>query len=105
MSGAPPAGSVPAMDDPFRALSLAELRRRTSAKWRYHPADVLPLWVAEMDVPLAEPVARVLAGAVALGDTGYAMGEEYVEALVEFAARRWDWRIDPALARPVPDVM
>ena len=32
---------------------LEQLRTRTSEKWRRYPADVLPLWVAEMDVPLA----------------------------------------------------
>lgn len=30
---------------------------------------MLPLWVAEMDVPLAEPVAQAVLEAVALGDT------------------------------------
>jgi hypothetical protein len=29
------------------AVSLRALRRRTSAKWRTHPPDVLPLPVAE----------------------------------------------------------
>ncbi|MBZ4320495.1 MalY/PatB family protein [Streptomyces huiliensis] len=77
--------------DPLRRLSLGELRRRTSAKWRTYPPDVLPLWVAEMDVPLPEPVARVLAEAVALGDTGYATGEGYAEALAGFARERWGW--------------
>ncbi|EMF00182.1 aminotransferase class I/II-fold pyridoxal phosphate-dependent enzyme [Streptomyces mobaraensis NBRC 13819 = DSM 40847] len=77
--------------DPLRALSLDRLRRRTSAKWRTYPPDVLPLWVAEMDVPLPEPVARVLTEAVALGDTGYATGAGYAEALAWFARERWQW--------------
>ncbi|WP_436969382.1 hypothetical protein [Actinacidiphila glaucinigra] len=42
-------------DHPLRRLTLGQLRRRTSMKWRTHPEDVLPLWVAEMDVPLAAP--------------------------------------------------
>ena len=41
------------MGNPLTALRLEQLRTRTSAKWRVHPPDVLPLWVAEMDVPLA----------------------------------------------------
>jgi cystathionine beta-lyase len=74
-------------------------------KWRTYPADVLPLWVAEMDVPLAEPVARAITDAVALGDTGYPAGTAYAEALAAFARKRWDW--DPAVERTaiVPDVM
>ncbi|MEV5377495.1 aminotransferase class I/II-fold pyridoxal phosphate-dependent enzyme [Streptomyces nondiastaticus] len=77
--------------NPLRGLSLDELRRRTSAKWRAYPPDVLPLWVAEMDVMPAAPVARALTEAVALGDTGYATGTAYAEALDAFARKRWGW--------------
>ncbi|MFE0101847.1 MalY/PatB family protein [Streptomyces sp. NPDC059009] len=92
--------------NPLRELSLDQLRERTSMKWRTYPADVLPLWVAEMDVPLAEPVARAVRGAVERGDTGYPAGTAYAEALADFAARRWDWD-GLAVKRTaiVPDVM
>nr|WP_238420903.1 aminotransferase class I/II-fold pyridoxal phosphate-dependent enzyme [Streptomyces taklimakanensis] len=86
-------------------LSLDELRRRTSVKWRAYPEDVLPLWVAELDVPLAEPVARALTEAVALGDTGYPAGTGYAEALAAFAAARWGWRPAVEHTALVPDVM
>jgi cystathionine beta-lyase len=91
--------------NPLRQLSLEQLRRRTSAKWAAYPEDVLPLWVAEMDVPLAEPVRRALVEAVERGDTGYASGEEYAPALREFALRRWGWDVDVRATRQVPDVM
>lgn len=93
------------MTNPLRMLSLPELRRRTSMKWRRFPPDVLPVWVAEMDVPLAEPVARALADAVALGDTGYPAGTGYAEALAGFAADRWGWTVDIGHTAIVPDVM
>ncbi|MFJ8963721.1 MalY/PatB family protein [Lentzea sp. NPDC102401] len=91
--------------NPFRQLTLDQLRRRTSMKWRHYPEDVLPVWVAEMDVPLAEPVARAIIEAVERGDTGYPNGTAYAEALAEFAKTRWDWA--PAVERTkiVPDVM
>lgn len=75
-------------------------------KWRAYPDDVLPLWVAEMDVPLAEPVVRALTEALALGDTGYPAGTGYAEALAGFADKRWGWD-GPAVERTaiVPDVM
>ncbi|MET7327093.1 MalY/PatB family protein [Nonomuraea sp. NPDC005650] len=75
-------------------------------KWRAHPDDVLPLWVAEMDVPLAPPIAEALHRAVDLGDTGYPYGSAYAEALAEFARERWRWdgvRIERTAV--VPDVM
>ncbi|WP_323959566.1 aminotransferase class I/II-fold pyridoxal phosphate-dependent enzyme [Arthrobacter sp. JZ12] len=92
--------------NPLEDLTLGELRQRTSLKWRTYPEDVLPLWVAEMDVRLAEPVARVLTHAVARGDTGYPYGTAYAEALAAFAERRWRWSgVDPARTALVPDVM
>ncbi|MFG2793576.1 MalY/PatB family protein [Streptomyces sp. NPDC048419] len=92
--------------NPLRVLSLDRLRRRTSMKWRTHPPDVLPLWVAEMDVPLAEPVVRAVTEALALGDTGYPAGTAYAEALAGFAEKRWGWD-GLAVERTaiVPDVM
>jgi cystathionine beta-lyase len=98
-------GSVPDMTNPLRVLTLEELRRRTSMKWRRFPPDVLPVWVAEMDVPLAEPIARAVTDAVALGDTGYPAGTGYAEALAGFAATRWGWTPDVEHMAIVPDVM
>ncbi|MDF1605838.1 aminotransferase class I/II-fold pyridoxal phosphate-dependent enzyme [Nocardioides sp. YIM 152315] len=77
--------------NPLEALSLDELRTRTSWKWTTYPNDVLPLWVAEMDVPLAPPIAESLYRAIANGDTGYVSGTELVEAFQGFASRRWGW--------------
>ncbi|MEU8242901.1 aminotransferase class I/II-fold pyridoxal phosphate-dependent enzyme [Actinoplanes missouriensis] len=93
-------------ENPLRRLSLDQLRRRTSEKWRTYPEDVLPVFVAEMDAPLAEPVVRAITDAVRLGDTGYAAGSAYAEAVDGFARTRWGWKgVDPALTRVVPDVM
>ncbi len=85
--------------------SLDELRRRTSQKWRTYPPDVLPLWVAEMDVELAEPIVAALHDALARSDTGYPFGTAYAEAVAAFAAERWCWAPDIARTAIVPDVM
>ena len=45
-------------DTDFDGLALDFLRRRRSEKWLTFPPDVLPSFVAELDVPLAEPVRR-----------------------------------------------
>ncbi len=106
MDGMPHDIPAPDTPNPLRALSLERLRRRTSMKWRTYPEDVLPLWVAEMDVPLAEPVVRAVREAMELGDTGYPAGTAYAEALAAFAAERWAWE-GPAVEHTaiVPDVM
>lgn len=94
------------ISNPLTELSLAELRMRTSMKWRMHPADVLPLWVAEMDVSLAPAVRAAIGHAVEIGDTGYPAGRAYAEAFRDFAAARWGWGgVDVARTAIVPDVM
>lgn len=91
--------------NPLEAVSLADLRLRTSAKWRRYDPDVLPLYVAEMDTPLAPPVREALERAVRMGDTGYPEGHGYAEALAGFADRHWAWQVDPALCVGVVDVI
>ncbi|MGW7579146.1 MalY/PatB family protein [Streptomyces sp. NPDC054765] len=102
----PVARAVPDDTSPLRRLSLDALRLRTSLKWRAYPDDVLPLWVAEMDAPLAPPVVQAITDALALGDTGYPAGTAYAQALAGFARARWDW--DGLVVEHtaiVPDVM
>jgi cysteine-S-conjugate beta-lyase len=86
-------------------VSLTDLRRRRSAKWRTYPSDVLPLPVAEMDFPIAGPIAEALHAAVGRSDLGYAgPNPGLAEALAGFAARRWGWRLDPAQVVLAPEV-
>lgn len=95
-----------AISDPLEAVPLERLRVRSSMKWRTYPADVLPLWVAEMDVDIAPPVAEVICAAARYGDTGYPVGTAYAEALAGFAERRWRWSDFPiGHSALVPDVM
>ncbi|SON62173.1 Putative cystathionine beta-lyase [Mycobacterium simulans] len=92
--------------NPLEELTLDQLRRRTSMKWRAQPADVLPLWVAEMDVRLAPTVAESIHQAVDDGDTGYPYGRAYAKAVSEFASQRWQWHdLDVGRTAIVPDVM
>lgn len=94
------------MTDLLSTLDLDRLRSRTSAKWRAYGPDVLPLWVAEMDVPLAEPIVRAVSDLVASGDTGYPSApDEYLAAFSAFAAARWGWQVDASRARVVPDIL
>ncbi len=75
-------------------------------KWRAHPADVLPLWVAEMDVMLAPTVADALRRTIDIGDTGYPCGTAFAEAVSEFASQRWQWHdLEVSRTAIVPDVM
>ena len=84
---------------------LALLRTRTSEKWRAYGPDVLPLFVAETDYPLAEPIARDLIAAVRRSDTGYISPDSRLPlAFAGFAARRWGWAVDPGQVTTTTDV-
>lgn len=87
------------------ASPLSQLRTRTSEKWRAYPDDVLPLFVAEMDYPLAEPVAAALHGAIARSDTGYIGPDDAAKrALADFASASWGWEVEPERTLTTTDV-
>ena len=84
---------------------LSVLQTHRSEKWRGFPKDVLPLPVAEMDFPVAEPIRAVLAEMVATSDLGY-LGSipELGLGFKKFAHERWNWDIDETQVRPATDV-
>ncbi|WBU39202.1 MalY/PatB family protein [Homoserinibacter sp. YIM 151385] len=93
------------MSSPVVAEPLETLRRRTSEKWRAYPDDVLPLFVAEMDYPLAPPVKRAMLDLIERSDTGYVSDmAPLASAFAGFAERRYGWTVDPAMVRSTTDV-
>lgn len=93
------------MAQPLNALPLTELRKRKSVKWRLYPEDVLPLPIAEMDFPIAEPIKVALRDMVERSDTGY-LGPypEMFESFAKFAKQLWGWQVDPSQMRIATDV-
>jgi cystathionine beta-lyase len=92
-------------DHQFSAHDLAELQSHRSEKWRGFPHDVLPLPVAEMDFPVAEPIKAILTEMVAHSDLGY-LGPipELGLGFKKFAAERWNWNVDEKQVRAATDV-
>jgi len=91
---------------PLQALPIDQLRERSSTKWRTYGPDVIPMFVAETDYPLAPAITERLARAVALGDTGYTPPDPGIrDAFAAFARRRFRWEVDPARVRSTADVM
>jgi cystathionine beta-lyase len=64
-----------------------ERRGTGSSKWFRYAADVLPLWVADMDFPSPEPVVRALRERVDHGVYGYGPQLEVTELSEVFADR------------------
>ncbi len=94
------------MTEPFEVLSLDELRTRTSIKWSMYDADVLPLWVAEMDALPAPAIVAAVTDAMLRGDVGYPpLDTSYAEAFAHVARSRWQWEVDVAATCVVADVL
>ncbi|WP_295822016.1 aminotransferase class I/II-fold pyridoxal phosphate-dependent enzyme [uncultured Microbacterium sp.] len=91
---------------PLQALPLELLRQRSSTKWRSYDDDVIPMFVAETDFPLAPAITSALHRAVEIGDTGYTPPRPGIDLdFADFAERQWGWRPDPARIRWTGDVM
>jgi cystathionine beta-lyase len=79
-------------------FNLVPDRRKSSAsiKWLAYPKDVLPMWVADMDMSAPKPILDALRQAVAHGVLGY---EFATPALKETVAARMDklykWKVKP----------
>src|SRR3954454_10737691 len=87
-------------------VPLADLRRdRTSVKWGRYEPEVIPRWIPEMDCPPCPAVVDAVSAAVARGDTGYALTQEYDGELASFADAGWGWGFDPDTTTRVADVL
>ena len=85
--------------------SPQQLASRRSAKYQVYGPDVLPMWVAELDVVLAPAIGDALHRAVSTSDTGYTdPGNGLPEVFAEFAKRRWSWGLSPDAVQLAPDV-
>ena len=72
---------------------LSVLRTRTSEKWSRYSGDVLPMFIAEMDFPLAPAIGEALGRALERGDTGYVnpLKTGARDAFAAFAEDSWGW--------------
>ncbi|MGK0714895.1 MalY/PatB family protein [Leucobacter sp. W1153] len=91
---------------PFSELTPAILRtQRTSLKWTRFSADILPLFVAEMDFTLSPQVQQAVISRVLASDTGYLDGPgELAPVFADFALTRWGWQVDPSHVHLATDV-
>ena len=73
---------------------------------RGRPADVLPLWVADMDFPAPQPVLDALQKAVAHGIFGYSeVKTPYYQAVAGWFERHFGWRPEESWLIKTPGVV
>lgn len=71
-----------------------------------YPADVLPLWVADMDFQAPECVRKALHQAVEHGIFGYSiLGEDYFQAIADWFSRQFDWQLQKEWLVSTPGVV
>ncbi|MDR3685470.1 MAG: PatB family C-S lyase [Coriobacteriia bacterium] len=101
---------TPAENPPRQPLVGAEidrLRSLTCAKWNWHDEDVIPAWVADMDLPPVPAAVDAVRALVERGDFGYNMAAEFKlpEAFAEWQQTNHGWCPDTERVRVFCDVM
>jgi cystathionine beta-lyase len=87
--------------------ALERLRSLTCYKWTYYDPDVLPTWVADMDLPPAPVIVEAVRALVDRGDFGYngAAASRLPDAFADWQERRHGWSPDVCDVRVFCDVM
>lgn len=86
-------------------VDLDVLRQRTSMKWTRFAPDVLPMWVAEMDLLSPPGVTAAMHHVLEIGDLGYPGYDSLPRAFADFAAATWGLDLDATRLMPCADVV
>ena len=86
---------------------LDRLRSQTCIKWSHFDPDVIPAWVADMDLAPAPVAVEAVRALTERGDFGYnfAAHRQIPEAFAAWQERRHGWHLDPKDVRLLCDVM
>src|SRR5260370_3834352 len=93
--------------EPF-LLTVDQVRARWGGKWRKYPGDVIPAFVADMDVKVAPAVQDAITQLTDAHDYGYGQMTDAVllfEAFSAWMARRHHWQPHPMLTQANIDVV
>ncbi len=86
--------------------SCPDRRDGESVKWNVYPEDVIPMWVADIDVRSPQAVIDALKARADNGVFGYPLAsKELRETIVRRMEQRYDWKIQPGDVDLVPGVV
>jgi len=79
----------------FDFVTPVERKNTASLKWqRYEQQDVIPMWVADMDLTSPPVVQKALSKAVAAGVFGYGeVPPALNQAFIDWCASQYDWQV------------
>lgn len=92
----------------FKELDLATLRARSTAKWTVFEPDVIPLWIAESDFPIAPEVKQAVRKAVQQDQVGYPpapASTNFSLSVADFYEHQYGWRPNPDFIMWIGDVV
>ena len=69
----------------------------SATKWeKYRGQDIIPLWIADMDFPVAPEIQQAVAAHVAHGNYGYtSVPRDLAACLIADHQNRYDWAVKP----------
>jgi len=85
---------------------IIDRRGTNSIKWKQYSQDILPLWVADMDFAVPEPVISTLRAAVEHGIYGYEIPSmELREVVAARLQQLYNWDVTPEMVVATPGVI
>ena len=91
---------------PFDFDRVIDRRNTHSTKWTLYPPDILPLWVADMDFAVPEPIQVALQQKVDLGIFGYErVYKELLLTVADRMKRLYDWQVTADMVVAIPGVI
>ncbi|MCR4393657.1 MAG: pyridoxal phosphate-dependent aminotransferase [Dehalococcoidales bacterium] len=90
---------------------ICDRRNTNCAKWDgvkaiFGREDIIPMWVADMDFPVATPIVEALKKRAEHPFYGYTqVGQGIIESVVERMERKFNWKIQPEWVVLTPGVV
>ncbi|WP_270934399.1 MalY/PatB family protein [Falsiroseomonas oryzae] len=86
--------------------TLPDRRASGCNKWTRFDADVLPMWVADMDFAVAEPIRAAIAARLAHPVLGYGVPQAGLKArIAAWLAAQYGWQVPVEAIVPMPGVV
>ncbi|NWD66735.1 putative C-S lyase [Pseudomonas gingeri] len=80
----------------FNFDTLIDRHNTGSTKWSRYPADVLPMWVADMDLPVASAITEALHQRLEHPQLGYSVAQDALRlAIVADLWAKYAWCVQP----------
>ena len=85
---------------------LIDRTHTNSLKWDAYPGDVVPIWVADMDFAVPQPIQDILAHKVEHGVFGYERPcKEHRETVALRMQKLYNWQVEPEMVVATPGIV